>query len=247
MKITVWAACLLGVICTASIAAEPLRIRIGGGGAACKTVFSPIAKAFEAKNGIVLAINPTTPGQGLIELNNGQIDVAASAHPLEWMVRMAEKSGVTINANLFKVRQIGTNRTLIFTHKTNKVKRLSKKQLKDIFTGRITNWKRVGGADLPIIVVWGLATPGQNELFTKLILDDAMILKNHRETTNYRKIKDFIAKTPGAIGINPEGFVTDSTRNPKIPTIISPVIAVTKGPPSPEAEKLFSYIIKHKK
>ncbi len=242
MKKTVLAICLLATLSPVSLAAEPLQIKVGGGGAACKTVFSPIAEAFEADTGIQLAINPTTPGQGLIELNDGHIDVAVSAHPFDWMVRMAAKNGVTINANLFRVRQVGTNRTLIFTHRTNYVKILSRNQLKDIFIGKITNWKAVGGKNLPIVVVWGLATPGQNDLFTRKILAGEPILKNYLEATDYKKIRDIVARTPGAIGIDPEGFVTGRTHNPKTQTIISPVIAVTKGTPSAEMESLFTYI-----
>jgi hypothetical protein len=76
------------------------------------------------------------------------------------------------------------------------------------------------------------------------MLDDQPILKNYLEATDYRKIRDTIARTPGGIGIDPQGFVSKRTNNPKTPAIVSTMIAVTKGPASPEIEKLLTYMKK---
>lgn len=53
---------------------------------------------------------------------------------------------------------------------------------------------------------------------------------------------NFVEKTPGAIGIDPEGLVSARTNNPQTPLILSPVIAVTKGKPSANAEKLIRFV-----
>ena len=47
---------------------------------------------------------------------------------------------------------------------------LSKEQLKDIFTGKKTNWKDVGGKDMPIAVVYGNKIPGTNNVFMKQVM-----------------------------------------------------------------------------
>jgi hypothetical protein len=49
-------------------------------------------------------------------------------------------------------------------------------------------------------------------------------------------------RTPGAIGIDPQGFASSVTKNPKIPLISSKVITVTKGKPSTDVEKLIKYV-----
>ncbi len=233
---------LLGMVCLAANAVLAAEIKIGGGGAACKGFFVPLAESFEAETGIKLNINPTTPAQGLIELNDGHIDLATAAHTFDDLVKGAAKSGITVDPTLFTVRELGTNKTLVFVHKSNKVKKLSKKQLQDIFTGKTTNWKQVGGANQEIVVVWAVATPGQNNLFTREILDGKQVTQKHQEVNKYKDVRDFVAKTPGAIGIGPHGFVTPATRNPQIPLLTAPVIAVTKGKPSAEVEKLLEYI-----
>lgn len=54
----------------------------------------------------------------------------------------------------------------------NPVSDLSLRQLKDIFTGRIDNWKRVGGRNAPISVYVGPPTGGINDTWKSLILDE---------------------------------------------------------------------------
>jgi len=242
MKKGFLAAFLLGMLFLTETISFAADIKVGGGGAACNGFFIPAAESFKAETGVAMKVMPSTPGLGLIELHAGIVELATAAVPLSDMLRGAAINGITLEPSSFMVHEIGINKTLVFTHNSNKVKTLSKEQLKDIFTGKITNWKQVGGADQEIVVTWGLATPGQNALFTKQILDGNYVTLKHHEVTNYESIINFIAKTPGAIGIDPEGLVSSSTNNPQTPLILSPVIAVTKGKPSANAEKLIRFV-----
>lgn len=242
MKKELLLASMAGVLSLATTVSMAAAIKIGGGGAACGSFIAPVEESFEAETGISLDVRSSSPSQGLIELKDGQLDMATGAVSFEEMIRGAAKSGINIDPLQFTVRQIGSNRTLLFTHRSNKVKSLSKKQLQNIFTGKVTNWKQVGGANQEVVVVWGIATPGQNELFTKKILDGKSITRKHQEVADYRSIRNFVAKNPGAIGIAPQDLVSSATRNPQIPFLDSPVIAVTKGAPSVEIETLLSYV-----
>ncbi len=230
---------MLSLITTASLASE---IKVGGGGGACRGIFMPLAAFYESDTGTALKVLPSSPAQGIIELNDGHVDLATAAVSLDQMIMGAAKNGITIDPSLFNVTEIGKSKTLVFVHKSNKVKKLTRKQLRDIFTGKVTNWKKFGGKDQAIIVVWGIATPGQNDLFTKKILDGKPVADKHQEVTDYVSIREFIANNPGAIGIDPHGFASGGTRNPETPLLISPVIAVTKGKPSTEVEYLLKYV-----
>jgi phosphate transport system substrate-binding protein len=235
-------ALFIGILSLAATASWAGEIKVGGGGAACRGIFMPLAASFESATGIALKVLPSSPAQGLIELNDGHVDMATAAVPFASMAREAAKNGIAIDPSLFTVKEIALNKTLVFVHKSNTVKKLSKKQLKDIFSGKVTNWKNVGGANQKIIVVWGLATPGQNELFSEQILDGKPVTGKHQEVTDYMGIRNFIAETPGAIGIDPHGFASGLTKNPETPLVVSPVIAVTKGKPSADVEKLLQYV-----
>lgn len=50
------------------------------------------------------------------------------------------------------------------------VKSLTKQQLQDVFTAKVTNWKDVGGPDEPIVLVTRPTTSGTRALFTELAL-----------------------------------------------------------------------------
>jgi phosphate transport system substrate-binding protein len=218
------------------------EIKVGGGGAACRGFFESSAESFEIETGIKVHVKASTPSQGLIELNDGHIDIATAAVPFEDMVKGAATNGIQVDPSQFIIHNIGTNKTLVFVNKSNTIKKLSKKQLQDIFSGKVTNWKHVGGANEEITVVWGIATPGQNALFTKQILGDKLLTRNIKEVSDYKSIRDYVARNKGAIGIDPHGFISGATRTPQIPLITAPVIAVTKGNPSPESGQLIKYV-----
>ncbi|WP_136514165.1 substrate-binding domain-containing protein [Geomonas edaphica] len=237
LKVTV---CGLGVLAAAAAYGEELKV--GGGGASMAAVFTPVKAPFEKATGDTLLVLQSTPKDGLVDLLNGKLDIAAGAVPLESMVSGAEKDGVKVDRNRLVMTQVAVNRTVIFVHPSNKVAQLSKEQLKGIFTGKITNWKEVGGDDKDIIVVWGKATPGQNAQFKKEILDGAEVAKDILDTTNYAKIKESVAATPEAVGIDPHGLADATVKVVESPALTMPIIAITNGKPSPRAQKVLDYI-----
>jgi phosphate transport system substrate-binding protein len=147
-----------------------------------------------------------------------------------------------VNRGSLVVQQVGLNRTAVFVHPSNKVDKLSKDQLKGIFTGKTTNWKDVGGDDKDIIVVWGKGTPGQNAQFQREILEGAEIAKDILDTTNYAKIKESVSATPEAVGIDPFGLADASVKVVEAPVLTSPILAITQGKPSAKVQKLLDYI-----
>ena len=138
---------------------------------------------------------------------------------------------------------MGTNKVVVFIHPSNPVTALTKDQMKGLFTGKITNWKDVGGKDAPVLVVWGKNSPGQNALFTKIILDGEKVIAENLETTDYKGIKDSILANPEAIGIDPLGMADASVKAIKpSPEVTSQIRLVTKGAPSAAVQKLIDFI-----
>ncbi|MBU5637652.1 substrate-binding domain-containing protein [Geomonas sp. Red69] len=231
-----------GLVVLASATAYGEDIKVGGGGASISAVFNPIKAPFEKATGDTLIILQSSPKDGLIDLVKGKVEMATGAVPFESMASGAEKEGVKVNRDALVVQQIAENRTAIFVHPSNKVAKLSKEQLKGIFTGKIGNWKEVGGDDKDIIVVWGKGTPGQNAQFQKEILDGAGVTKDILDTTNYAKIKEGVSATPEAIGIDPFGMADASVKVVEAPALISPILVVTQGKPSAKLQKVLDYI-----
>lgn len=236
----IWLVLLSCVMLFGVASAEELRVH--GGGAAVNTVFRPVKAAFEQQTGLKLSILQSTPKSGFIDLVQGRADAAVAAVSLDSMLSGAEKDGVKADKAAFQQVVVAKNKTVILLHKDNAVARLSKEQLKGIFTGKIQNWKEVGGKDMPVIVVWGKASPGQNAQFTKEMLDNESVTKDVLDATDYASIKENIASNSEAIGIDPVGLADASVRVPETPELSSPVILVTKGAPSAGIQKLIDFL-----
>lgn len=219
------------------------EIRIGGGGAAMSTIFLPVKPAFEKATGMTLINLQSTPKDGLIDLSKGKVDAAVAAVTVDSMIAGAAKDGVPVDKASLHVAEVGKNRTVLLVHPSNKVAKLSRSQIKGIFTGTIGNWKEVGGDDREIIVVWGKGTPGQNAQFARDALDGEAVAKDALESGNYAKIKETVAATPEAVGIDPFGMADSSVRVIDTdPPLSGSIILVTTGKPSAKVQRLIDYV-----
>lgn len=242
MKVYAKTATLCGFLAVMATAAYGEEVKVGGGGAAISGIFAPIKAPFEKATGDTLIILQSSPKDGLLDLLKGKLELASAAVPLESMLAGAEKDGVKVDKDALTVQVIGANRTAIFVHPSNKVGKLTKEQIKGIFTGKIVNWKEVGGDDKDVIVVWGKGTPGQNAQLKREMLDGEEVTKDVLDTTNYAKVKESVSATPEAIGIDPIGLADATVKIVETPAMTSPILAITLGKPSPKVQKLLNYI-----
>jgi phosphate transport system substrate-binding protein len=91
---------------------------------------------------------------------------------------------------------------------------LSTPQIRDIFSGKIGNWKDVGGPDLPIQPVIRPSSSGTRALFEKYVLQGSQESGNPLTTDSSTAVLDAVAHTSGAIG-----YVTTSVANSTVQTI----------------------------
>ena len=96
----------------------------------------------------------------------------------------------------------------VIVHPSNRVKDLTIEQVRDIYTGKITNWKEVGGADQRIVVISRDTNSGTYETFKDLILGkDNKILESAEYTGSNGGVRQRVQMTRGAIGYAGLGFV----------------------------------------
>ena len=155
------------------------------------------AKKFKAKNDQVsITLNAGGSGTGLKQVSEGSVDIGNSdvfAKEKLPEAKAAElvdyKVAVTVMAPVVS-KEIGTN-----------VKSLTKAQLQDIFTGKVTNWKEVGGLDEAVVLITRPSTSGTRALFTKYALDGKEELSNKSmETDDSGTLVQTVSQTKGAIG-----------------------------------------------
>ena len=219
------------------------EIKLGAGAAPVENVLKPVKEPFEKATGIKLTIIASGPKIALIDLEKGAVDAAAAGLTFDDWMGLMKKEGAEVKdpASLQQVT-IGKDKIIVLLHKDNPVSKLSKEQLKGIFTGKIANWKDVGGKDMPIIVVWGKLIPGTNSLFIKNMLDGQAQTKDVLEATTAEDIKQNVVSNQEAVGIGPAAVVNAAVKSPETPEVARPIILLTKGKPSPNVQKLIEFI-----
>lgn len=233
--------CLWGV--TATLSAHGEELKIGAGAAPTENILKPIKEAFERGTGIKLFIISSGPKNAFVELDRGQVDAAAAGLNFEEWMELMKKEGYEVkDPSLFKPITIGKDKIIVILHRDNPVDRLSKEQLKAIFTGNIDNWKSVGGADLPIIVVWGSLIPGTNSMFVKNMLDGQPVRPEVLGATTAEDVRLNVSANREAIGIGPMALIDPTVKSPETPELSRDIVIMTKGEPSAAVLKLINFI-----
>lgn len=242
MKSCLYLAILFITICAGGCAAPTKTLKVGGDDAIISGFLMPVKETFEEETKTSLSIVQVKPGQELVELASGDVDaIIATTSFKELQQEAAQKKIFLSPASLYKA-EVGKNSTVIFLHKSNKIKQLSQKQLKSIFTGKFNNWRQLGGADQEIVVVWDASSAAENEAFIRKILKDSPVVAKFKSVDSYEEARKVVMDTPGAIGVAPSGFIAPGVRVPKTPNISAPVIIVAKGSPSPLFKRLIEIL-----
>lgn len=212
-------------------------LRIGGEDAAISGFVMPVKETFESEHdGVTISIVRSWPGSELLDLEKGEVDAVVTTQPLVDLLRVAAQEKVQIDPSTLRSMDIGKSDTVVFLNRTNNVKKLTRKQLKGIFSGKITNWKQLHGANRKILVVWN--SEAADESFIKDILGDEKFAPKQMVVHTFEEVRSLVSETPGAIGIAPSGFVTARVNVPSSPKVTSQVRVITKGKPSANVRNL---------
>jgi phosphate transport system substrate-binding protein len=173
------------------------------------TTVGPIAKAFaefymRQNPGVNITVSESGSGNGAKALLNGTCDIANLSRDLKDAERKAmEEKGVKPVEHV-----VAFDALPVIVHPSNRVKDLTIEQVRDIYTGKITNWKEVGGADQRIVVISRDTNSGTYETFKDLILGkDNKILESAEYTGSNGGVRQRVQMTRGAIGYAGLGFV----------------------------------------
>ncbi|OGU16009.1 MAG: phosphate ABC transporter substrate-binding protein [Geobacteraceae bacterium GWC2_53_11] len=218
-------------------------VKIGAGAAPTENIFKPAEAAFEKASGLDLSIVSSGPKQAFIDLERGTVDAAAAGLSFDDWMALLKKEGVSVaDPKAYQAVVIGKDKVIVIVHKDNPVSKLSREQLTGIFSGKITNWKDVGGKDAPILVVWGALTQGTNSMFVKHIMGGTKPTDEVIAATTAEDIRHNVASNPEAIGIGPQAIVNSTVRSPETPEVARPITLITKGKPTEKVRKLLEFI-----
>ena len=225
--------------------ADAKVLRIGSGGVPLNNIFLNIQEPFTESTGIKIEIKKTEPHTALRGLDNNEFDaVAVGLSFKDWMIQ-AKKSGFgDIDEKKYFQKVISKDTLIFITSLDVKVKKLKFEQLRDIFNGKILNWKAVGGANLPITFISGKDTPGMEGRVKKYILSEGPIKIKQMKTVTLDKIVESVITTPGAIAFGPKAYgKNEKVQEVEIDLDLSTSVTVlTKGEPKAEVKKLLDFI-----
>ncbi len=111
----------------------------------------------------------------------------------------------------------------------NPVTGLSTAQLRDIFTGKIKNWREVGGDDRAIDLVNRDEASGTREAFSKIVMGKtAHFAPSAAVLPGTGQVRDVVARAAGAIGYISAGFVEPRFTNVRVKALAVDGVAPTK-------------------
>lgn len=100
----------------------------------------------------------------------------------------------------------------IIVNPTNPITGLTHSQVRGIFSGKITNWKQVGGRDLPIVLINRDEASGTREAFKKKVMNDVPFAKDAVVQQGSGQVRSIVGSTAAAVGYISLGYVTKEVK-----------------------------------
>ncbi len=181
-----------------------------------QAVIDKLAKPFMEKNpGITIRTAGGGSSVAITSAAEGAVDIGLPARPLT-----PAEAKMYPKAKLFVFAKDGV---AVVVHPTNPVKGLTSAQLRDIFTGKITDWGAVGGKPGPVTVVIRERGSGTRVAFEEAILGKEKVTGKAKIGGSTGEVRRLIGGDPSAIGYVVIGSVDATlkalTVDDKIPTI----------------------------
>ena len=172
-----------------------------GGSTSMKNVIAALTEGFaEVEPGVTVSYDPTGSGAGITGATDKTLDIGLSSRAL----KDDEKNDVDGTT-------VALDGIAIVVNKASKVADLTVDQLKQMFTGEITNWKDVGGDDGEIVLVGREAGSGTRDGFESIV-DVKDSCKYAQELTATGAVISAVEANPLAIGYASLSAVGDTVK-----------------------------------
>ncbi len=239
------------------MAADPLSYS-GSATLAMSILYGGAFKAFEARTGKRFTYIDTISGtpQALSLLSEDKVTLAGAGR---FLSDKEKAKGLVENT-------IALDALAIWVNRINPVANLTRAQARDIFTGKITHWKKIGGLDIPIALALENPASGKAtmEVTQKILLENGPFGPPTSLHEFGRDMIIAVSQNPGAVCVASQGLQSSISRElldqvrmvaldgvmPTPPNILSgaypltrPLILVTAGKPAGEAKAFIDFML----
>lgn len=147
-------------------------------------------------------------GVGIAALMDNTTDIAMASRPIKFGEKIkAKEAGQEIGEVI-----IAYDALAVVVHPSNPVNQLTRHQLEDIFRGKLTNWKQVGGDDCKIVVYSRETSSGTYEFFKESVLKNKNYMTGSLSMPATGAIIQSVSQTKGAIGYVGLAYVSPRVR-----------------------------------
>lgn len=203
----------------------------------------------EANPAALISVTGGGSGTGIAALLNGTCEIAEASREMtakEYELAKSKKLDV-------KEIKVGIDALSVVVNPSNPVTELTIDQLSDIFTGKIKNWKEVGGKDQAILVLSRERNSGTHVYFLEEVVRKGQ--KDSKEEfaptvlmmSSSQALEQEIESNPAAIGYFGIGYLTEKThalkiKNPKTGEYVDPTVDHALNGTYPLSRPLFFYL-----
>jgi phosphate transport system substrate-binding protein len=207
----------------------------------------------KAHPGVNISLSAGGSGDGIKALIDKSTDIANSSRGIQDKeITLARAQGVEPVAHTVAIDAI-----VPIVHPKNKVNGLTIDQLSQIYQGKITNWKEVGGDDLTIVVVSRDSSSGTFETWGHLILHNARVTPKAQLQASNGAVVQTVSKNKYAIGYIGLGYMNKSVKGltvngiqasaktalSKEYPVARPLYMYTNGQPTGEVANFLKFVL----
>ena len=194
------------------------------------TTVGPIGDAFaEALKkmypDVSITVNKTGSGNGAAALVDERCDIAMMSR----FMKEKEYQAAVTKGFLPVAHAIAMDGVCVIVYPSNPLKALTRQQVRDIYNGKITNWKQLGGTDAKIIPISRDTSSGTYETFEGLVMNKQKMADNVEYVNSNPQAHSRVKSTAGAIGYVGLGFVDKTVKALDIDGVTPSRSTISKG------------------
>jgi phosphate transport system substrate-binding protein len=209
----------------------------------CLPVSQKEAEMFmKSHSGTAVTVTGGGSGVGISALIEGTTDIAQSSRK----IKFDERQKMQAAGKTAKEVTIAWDALAIIVNPANGVSKLTREQLEGIFTGKIKNWKEVGGADMNIVPYSRETSSGTYEFFKESVLKNKNYMNGIMSMPATGSIVQSVSQTRGAIGYVGLAYLNDKVKALQVSydggkTYVAPSVENARNKSYPVVRPLYYY------
>jgi len=247
------AAFLFALLLAASTAMADTSIRVDGSTTVLPAMQKMVEAYMKATPGVNITVSGGGSGNGIKAIIDGTTNIAMSSREMKDKEFAAAKE----KGNVVKPVEIAMDAIAPIVNPANPVTNLTKEQLASIFSGKVRNWKEVGGEDKEIVVISRDTSSGTYEAWQELIMGKEKVFPGALLQASSGAVLQVVGKNKAAIAYDGYAYVNNTVKALKVNGIqggektvadktypvARPLFIIVPEKTTPEVQKFVDFIM----